>query len=61
MEEKKFPKSKYAEREEQILDFWRENKIFEKSLSKESPKGEYVFYEGPPTANAKPLGKKRFK
>lgn len=54
MEEKKLPKSKYAEREEQILDFWRENKIFEKSLSKESPKGEYVFYEGPPTANAKP-------
>jgi isoleucyl-tRNA synthetase len=54
MEEKKLPKSKYAEREEQILDFWRENKIFEKSLLKESPKGEYVFYEGPPTANAKP-------
>jgi len=47
-------KSQRAQAEEKVLEFWKENKIFEKSLEKESPKGEYVFYEGPPTANGKP-------
>ena len=47
-------KSPNAEREERILEFWKENGVFAKTLSKESPKGEYVFYEGPPTANGKP-------
>ena len=47
-------KSESALREETILQFWKENKIFEKSLEKESPRGEYTFYEGPPTANGKP-------
>jgi len=52
--EKEINKSESALREEKILEFWKENKIFEKSLKKESPKGNYVFYEGPPTANGKP-------
>ncbi len=43
-----------SEREEKVLQFWKDNKIFEKSLEKPSPKGEFVFYEGPPTANGKP-------
>src|SRR3989344_8624220 len=47
-------KSLLAQKEEEILDFWRQNKIFQKSLEKPSPKGEFVFYEGPPTANGKP-------
>ena len=47
-------KSDAALREEAVLQFWKENKIFEKSLEKDSPKGEFVFYEGPPTANGKP-------
>jgi len=47
-------KTNSALREEEVLKFWKENKIFEKSLEKESPCGEYVFYEGPPTANGKP-------
>jgi len=47
-------KSEIAQKEEQILAFWSENNIFEKSLSKDAPKGDFVFYEGPPTANAKP-------
>ncbi|MDQ3245083.1 MAG: class I tRNA ligase family protein [bacterium] len=47
-------KSAQAEREEKILEFWREHKVFEKSLEKDSPKGEFIFYEGPPTANGKP-------
>src|SRR5258708_2140425 len=48
------PKSPHAEREERILSSWNEKEIFNKSLNKESPKGEFVFYEGPPTANGRP-------
>jgi isoleucyl-tRNA synthetase len=47
-------KSEVAKREETILAFWNENNIFNKSLEKEPTEGEYVFYEGPPTANGKP-------
>ena len=47
-------KSPRSEREEKILAFWEENKIFEKTLEKDSPKGDFIFYEGPPTANGKP-------
>jgi isoleucyl-tRNA synthetase len=43
-------KSESALREERILEFWRENKTFEKSLEKKAPKGHYVFYDGPPFA-----------
>lgn len=52
--EDKNTKSQNAEREEKVLKFWEENKIFQKSLDKEKNKGEFVFYEGPPTANGKP-------
>src|SRR3989344_1765269 len=47
-------KSKFAEREEAILEFWRLEKIFEKTLKKASPKGEFVFYDGPPFATGLP-------
>lgn len=47
-------KSEAAKREEAILDFWNEQKIFEKTLAKESPKGEYAFYDGPPFATGLP-------
>ena len=47
-------KSEAATREEEILKFWQENNIFEKTLNKEAPNGDFVFYEGPPTANGKP-------
>ncbi len=40
--------------EENILNFWRENKLFEKSLDKNKGKEKFVFYEGPPTANGAP-------
>jgi isoleucyl-tRNA synthetase len=52
--EKNTLKSQSALREEEVLKFWKENEIFKKSLEKGAPKGEYVFYEGPPTANGKP-------
>jgi len=40
--------------EEDILDFWKKNNIFEKSLSRARGKKKFVFYEGPPTANGVP-------
>ncbi|MFA5050766.1 MAG: isoleucine--tRNA ligase [Patescibacteria group bacterium] len=40
--------------EEEILKFWREKEIFNKSLSKKAPQGNFVFFEGPPTANGRP-------
>jgi len=43
-----------SEVEKKILEFWQKNKVFKKSLEKKSPKGDFVFYEGPPTANGKP-------
>ncbi len=52
--ENKQEKSQIAKREEEILEFWKAEGIFEKSLGKKSPKGDFVFYEGPPTANGRP-------
>lgn len=43
-------KSEQALKEESILKFWKEKDIFAKSLKKDSPKGNYVFYDGPPFA-----------
>jgi isoleucyl-tRNA synthetase len=45
---------KFPELEEAILKEWEEKKIFEKTLVKPAPKGNFVFFEGPPTANGKP-------
>lgn len=47
-------KSERAQREEAVLKFWKDNKIFEKSLEKKSPKGDFVFYDGPPFATGLP-------
>lgn len=40
--------------ENAVLDFWRENKVFDKSLAQSEGRPEWVFYEGPPTANGMP-------
>lgn len=47
-------KSAVAQREEAVLAFWQEKNIFQKSLEQESPKGEFVFYDGPPYATGLP-------
>ena len=44
----------FPKMEEEILKFWDEQKIFEKSVAKESSAGDFIFYEGPPTANGRP-------
>ncbi|QFZ54682.1 isoleucine--tRNA ligase [Oceanihabitans sp. IOP_32] len=38
----------------EILQYWQENNIFEKSVSTREGKKPYVFYEGPPSANGLP-------
>ena len=48
------PKVDFPTLEEEILDFWRDNDIFDKSLKLRQGDEEYVFYEGPPTANGQP-------
>ncbi len=47
-------KSPVAQKEESILSFWQENDIFKKSLEKDAPKGDFVFYDGPPFATGLP-------
>ncbi|MEM7481899.1 MAG: isoleucine--tRNA ligase [Acidobacteriota bacterium] len=40
--------------EQETLENWREKNIFNKSLEQEAPRGDFVFFEGPPTANNVP-------
>ncbi len=47
-------KSEVAQREEAMLAFWRKNDIFNKSLQKDAPNGEFIFYDGPPFATGLP-------
>lgn len=42
------------ETEKEVLKFWKKAKIFEQTLTKKAPKGEYVFYDGPPFATGLP-------
>ncbi len=44
----------FVEREKQTEKFWKENKIFEKSMENRKEGETYTFYDGPPTANGKP-------
>jgi len=44
----------FVEREKKVEKFWKENKIFEKSIENRKEGKPYIFYDGPPTANGKP-------
>lgn len=48
------PLPNFPKLEEKILEFWRKHKIFEKSIEIRKNADSFIFYEGPPTANAKP-------
>ena len=48
------PGANFPKLEESVLDFWRENRVYEKSLQQRDGQQRYVFFEGPPTANGKP-------
>ncbi len=45
---------KFQERELEILEFWKEQKVFEQTVEQSKGKPEFTFYDGPPTANGKP-------
>ncbi len=44
----------FVEREKEVIAFWKENDIFEKSVEKNAGGEEFSFFDGPPTANGKP-------
>ena len=44
----------FVDREKQVEKFWKDNKIFEKSIEEREGRPTYMFYDGPPTANGKP-------
>ena len=48
------PKLDVTALEEGILKFWKKQKIFQKTIELRKGSPEYVFFEGPPTANGKP-------
>jgi len=48
------PKVNFPEMEERVLELWRRQDTFHKSLEKRQDAPRFVFYEGPPTANGKP-------
>lgn len=52
--DKQEKKQSINEKEEAILRFWKEHRIFEKSLSQTEGKESYVFYDGPPFATGLP-------
>ncbi len=44
----------FVEREHKVIDFWKDKKIFQKSMDSRKDGETYTFYDGPPTANGKP-------
>ena len=44
----------FVEREKETLKFWKDNRIFEKSVQLRKGAPAYTFFDGPPTANGKP-------
>lgn len=51
---REFKQLELAKIGEEILDFWKEEKIFEKSISSRPKSNPFTFYEGPPSANGMP-------
>ena len=48
------PKVNFAQIEHQVMDFWREDDTFHKSLNKTKMGAPFNFYDGPPFANGLP-------
>lgn len=44
----------FVKREEEVIKFWKENDVFNKSVKQNEGKEEFSFYDGPPTANGMP-------
>jgi isoleucyl-tRNA synthetase len=53
----KFPEYKsvnYTKIAEEVLEFWKAEKVFENSIAVREGKPSFTFYEGPPSANGTP-------
>ena len=44
----------FVGREQEVIDFWNKNHVFEESMKEREGGEEFSFYDGPPTANGKP-------
>ena len=44
----------FCKREQEVLDFWKENRIFQKTMDMHEGAEQFTFFDGPPTANGKP-------
>ncbi|MEO0790645.1 MAG: class I tRNA ligase family protein, partial [Bacteroidota bacterium] len=49
-----YKKLNLPEIDQEILDFWEKENIFDRSIAERDPQNSYVFYEGPPSANGLP-------
>ncbi|MCA9382211.1 class I tRNA ligase family protein, partial [Candidatus Dojkabacteria bacterium] len=48
------PGKTFPKMEDEVIDFWNKNQIFEKSVEQRSEKDLYVFYDGPPFISGLP-------
>ena len=48
------PKVDFSKEEEKVLEFWKSQHIFKKSIEQRADDKEYVFYDGPPFATGLP-------
>jgi isoleucyl-tRNA synthetase len=48
------PKQNFPLLETEILKFWQKEKVFQESVSREAPAGEFKFFDGPPFATGLP-------
>ena len=51
---KEYKNLDYAQVADEILKFWQDENIFEKSITTREGNPTYTFYEGPPSANGTP-------
>ncbi|MDD4796616.1 MAG: class I tRNA ligase family protein, partial [Eubacteriales bacterium] len=54
MHEKVATNMDFVSREREILQYWKDSRIFEKSVQNREGSPEFTFYDGPPTANGMP-------
>ena len=48
------PKVSFPQLEEGVLAFWQQHDVFKRSIDERPADRQFIFYEGPPTANARP-------
>ena len=44
----------FAQREEEVIKFWRDEDVFKKTVKLREGAPAFTFFDGPPTANGKP-------